>query len=131
MKVSANFNKKDKKNLLKSLSKIAQDDDLSSPFRKVAQTIRFEVEGRIPKDTRELVKSWEYEQKSDKEAGVGFTAEYAAYQHEGQRKDGSHKIKNRPADGESFYLTNAIENKKDDIKTIIGKFYQTKIFKSE
>lgn len=131
MKVTANFNKKDKANLLKSLSNLAQDDNLSSPFRKVAQTIRFETEGRIPKDTRELVKSWEYEQKSDKEARFGFTAEHSAYQHEGQREDGSHKIVNRPAGGESFYLTNAIENKKDDIETIIGKFYQTKIFKTK
>lgn len=129
MRITANFNQNDKKRLLRSLGELAKDQNLSNPFRKVAQTIQFEVEGRIPKDTRELVSSWEYEQKGNKKATVGFTAKYAAYQHEGG--DDDRRVENRPAGGESFYLTNAINAKKADIEVIIGKFIQEKIFKSK
>ncbi|MGL4402784.1 MAG: HK97 gp10 family phage protein [Fusobacteriaceae bacterium] len=130
MRITAHFNEDDKARLLRSLSDLAKDDNLTAPFRKVAQTVKVEVEGRIPKDTRELVSSWKYEQKSDKEATFGFTAEYAAYQHEGG--DGKDKvIIKRPAGGESYFLTNAINAKKSDIEVIIGKFIQQKIFKAK
>ncbi len=129
MRITANFNKSDKKRLLKSLEELAKDQNLSTPFRKVAQTIQFEAEGRTPKDTRELVSSWQYEQKENTKATVGFTAEHSAYQHEGG--DGNRRIRNRPAGGESYYLTNAINAKKSDIEVIIGKFIQEKIFKAK
>jgi len=129
MRITANFNKSDKKRLLKSLEELAKDQNLSTPFRKVAQTIQFEAEGRTPKDTRELVSSWQYEQKKNTKSTFGFTAEYAAYQHKGG--DDDRTIENRPADGESYYLTNAINAKKSDIEVIIGKFIQEKIFKAK
>lgn len=127
-RITANFKKGDKERLLKNLSELAKDDNLTAPFRKVAQTVRTEVEARIPKDTRDLVSSWKYNQTDPKSAELGFNIVYAAYQHEGG--DGYRIIRNRPAGGETGFLVNAIEHKKTDIEVIIGKFYQEKIFKS-
>jgi hypothetical protein len=129
MRLTANFQKGDKERVLKNINAMATDDDFSPAFRRVGQIIRFEVEGRIPKDTRELVESWNYQHLSDKSAEFGFDIDYGAYQHEGG--DGKDKvIVNRPAGGESYYLTNAINAKKSQIEIAIGKFVQEKIFKN-
>ena len=128
MKITANFKKGDKERLLKNLNAMAQDDNFSAGFRRVGQIIRFEVEGRIPKDTRELVESWEYQHIDNKKAEFGFTIIYSAYQHEGG--DDDRVIENRPAGGETYYLTNAINDKKSQIEIAIGKFVQEKIFKN-
>jgi hypothetical protein len=40
---------------------------------------------------------------------VGYNSEYAAYQHEGRRQDGSRIIKLRPGGGESFFLSSTVE----------------------
>src|SRR6056297_591468 len=98
MRITANFRKGDKERVLKNLNAMAQDDNFSAGFRRVGQIIRFEVEGRIPKDTRELVESWEYQHINNKKAEFGFTARHSAYQHEGG--DGRRVIINRPAGGE-------------------------------
>ena len=44
------------------------------------------------------------------EGTVYYDADYAPYQHEGQRKDGSHVIRNRPAGGESYFLKSVVED---------------------
>jgi hypothetical protein len=44
---------------------------------------------------------------------VGYNEEYAMYQHQGVRKDGSRIIRNRPGGGESFFLTSTVQDNKD------------------
>lgn len=46
---------------------------------------------------------------------VGYNSEYAAYQHQGIRKDGSRKIINRPGGGESFFLTKTIDENRNQL----------------
>jgi hypothetical protein len=128
MRVTAHFEEGDKGRLLTSLSNMAKDNDFDPAFRKIGQTIRFEVEGRIPKDTRELVESWGYEQQSNSLAEFGFNAVHSAYQHEGGDK--TRKIVNRPAGGESKFLANSIEAKKNDLQNIVGHFVKTIIYKN-
>lgn len=46
---------------------------------------------------------------------VGYNSEYASYQHEGRRKDGSRIIRNRPAGGESFFLSATIQQNQSQL----------------
>ena len=46
---------------------------------------------------------------------VGYNTEYAAYQHEGRRQDGSHIIRNRPGGGESHFLSGTVVKNKDQL----------------
>ena len=51
---------------------------------------------------------------------VGFNTPYAAYQHEGQRDDGTHQVENytEPTSGAKFLEKPLIENKDDYIKIV-------------
>jgi hypothetical protein len=45
---------------------------------------------------------------------AGYNTEYASYQHQGIRADGSFVIRNRPGGGETYFLTNTVnENRKN------------------
>jgi hypothetical protein len=71
----------------------------------------------VPYDTAELFNSYNWSRlaNSDK-LEVGFYAEYAMYQHEGMRKDGSYIIRNRPAGGQSKFLVLPIDQHKTDLQ---------------
>jgi phage gpG-like protein len=57
--------------------------------------------------------------KQDRDVLVGYNQEYAAFQHQGVRKNGSRIIRNRPGGGESFFLTSTIEENKDALNEAI------------
>lgn len=74
---------------------------------KVALEMRKDVIPRVPRDTGELVNSWEV-QKTDDYIEAGFNLIYAQYQHQGMRADGTYIIRNRPAGGETYFFKNSI-----------------------
>ena len=46
---------------------------------------------------------------------AGYNTEYAAYQHQGVRKDGTHVIRNRPGGGQSFFLSEPVKRNKTQL----------------
>jgi phage gpG-like protein len=64
-------------------------------------------------------------QKSTTGKLVGYNTEYAAYQHQGVRADGTHIILNRPGGGESFYLTGPVKQNEKALK----EFYKERLKK--
>jgi hypothetical protein len=86
---------------------------------------------KVPVD-RGILKSTFTVQKAGKNTVAGYNTEYAMYQHQGVRKDGTHIIRNRPGGGESFFLVNAV---KENTKKLLDfyksrfEFYFDKIIK--
>lgn len=62
-----------------------------------------------PKDTYALVDSGGIRYERAKGI-VYYDSIYAPYQHEGRRKDGSHRIVNRPAGGKSKFLEDVVNS---------------------
>lgn len=60
-----------------------------------------------------ILKSTFVVQKKGKGWTAGYNTEYASYQHQGVRKDGTRVIRNRPGGGESFFLSKPIQDNKD------------------
>ena len=64
---------------------------------------------------------------------VGYTSVYAAYQHEGERKDGTHKVKNYTTDkgasqpGPKFLQTKMVRHKKKYIEIVALTIEKTKV----
>jgi hypothetical protein len=86
---------------------------------------------KVPVD-RGILKSTFTVQKAGKKTIAGYNTEYAMYQHQGVRKDGTHVIRNRPGGGESFFLTNAIKENTQKLLNFYKsrfEFYFKKIIK--
>jgi hypothetical protein len=49
---------------------------------------------------------------------VGYDSEYASYQHQGVRQDGTRIIKNRPGGGETFWLKNTADENLDELMKV-------------
>ena len=87
---------------------------------------------KVPKRSGELKSSGFPELgngKVFKEGGkllVGYNSEYAGYQHQGIRKDGTRIVKNRPAGGQSFFLSATL----DENRTQFMQFYKERIKKN-
>ena len=67
----------------------------------------------VPRAMGGLINSWKVENPEFNHLIAGFTAPYSQYQHEGQREDGSHKIRNRPAGGRTYWFKETIDQNKD------------------
>lgn len=52
---------------------------------------------------------------------AGYNTEYAAYQHQGIRADGTYIIRNRPGGGETYFLTNTVNENR---KNLINLYHQ-------
>lgn len=78
-------------------------------LKRVVDQIQEDVAEFTPRGKGDLFDSWRLEETDDLSIEAGFDIIYAQYQHEGQREDGTHKIQNRPAGGESFFLKKTLE----------------------
>jgi hypothetical protein len=72
-------------------------------LEKVGNQIQADAYGLVPNDTGKLVESYKY-RVTNGELEAGYNIIYASYQERGQRSDGTHKIENRPAGGETGFL---------------------------
>jgi hypothetical protein len=86
---------------------------VSKALDDVVETVYNLARPNVPHDTGDLLDSWTVEIRSELEILVGFDTEYAMYQHQGRRQDGTHIIRNRPAGGKSFFLKKAIDENQD------------------
>lgn len=56
---------------------------------------------------------------------IGYNTEYAMYQHEGRRKDGTRIIRNRRGGGKSKFLTDSVTRNKQAILQLLSvQFYK-------
>lgn len=55
----------------------------------------------------------------DSVSDVKYGGPYAAFQNRGMRADGSHVIRNRPAGGQTGFLTQSVADQREAILTII------------
>lgn len=97
---------------------------------KVALELRGDVIPRTPRGLGQLVNSWRVEKGFDNDLEVGFDIIYAAYQERGKREDGTYVIKNRPAGGETGFMTKTIDENLQKYLDIFEKVVFTELFKN-
>jgi hypothetical protein len=47
---------------------------------------------------------------------AGYNEEYAGYQHQGRRMDGTRIVRQRPAGGQSFFLSSAVDENRSQLQ---------------
>lgn len=77
-----------------------------------------------------ILKSTFTVQKVGGEYVCGYNTEYAAYQHQGMRKDGTNIITNRPGGGESFFLSGPVEANKTQLLQFLQERFDFHLIKS-
>jgi hypothetical protein len=75
----------------------------------------------VPHDKGLLQNSGVVEPVDKETVAVGYNKEYAAYQHEGKRKDGSHVIQNYQKGRKGKYLEDPIKNNLDTLLEVVGR----------
>lgn len=85
---------------------------VNKALSKVAIQIRRDSINKVPRAKGGLINSWKVE-KSDLTIEMGYDIIYAMYQHQGRRADGTHIIRNRPAGGQSYYLSEPLNQNLD------------------
>jgi len=114
---------KEAKNALKQIEKYlvsqARDQALQDLGEKIGELSadKVPVEFGILKSTFTVVKSrgqWL----------AGYNTEYASYQHQGVRKDGSRVIRNRKGGGQSFFLTQPIQENRQQLLDFFSRRFK-------
>jgi len=93
---------------LKSIEKRLVDIAYNKALQDLGWKIGELSESKVPVEEG-ILKSTFTVLKVSGEWVCGYNTEYAAIQHQGMRKDGTHIIRNRPGGGESFFLSGTIE----------------------
>ncbi|MDZ4786726.1 MAG: hypothetical protein SGJ02_11695 [bacterium] len=60
----------------------------------------------------------------------GYNTEYAMYQHQGMRKDGTHIINDRPGGGESFFLSGPVEANQTQLLAFLQERFDFHLLKA-
>jgi len=102
---------------------------VAKALAKIALELRSDVIPKTPRGTGELMNSWRVEKGVDNDITVGFDIIYAAYQERGMRADGSRRIQNRPAGGETKFLQNAIDENLQKYFMMYEEIILTELFK--
>jgi hypothetical protein len=114
------------KDLLEGLQRMAgmADDATHHGINDVATEVLRLSEREVPHDKGLLQNSGMIEDVSKLESIVGYNKEYAAYQHEGRRFDGTHVIKNYQRGRKGKYLEDPIKNNLSVFNRILGERLQ-------
>jgi Minor capsid protein len=107
---------------LANLNRLLDKNLISEPMADLAEEILRRTDSKIPHQEGILKSSGTViPDGGDGETSVGYNSEYASYQHQGVRQDGSRIIKNRPGDGESFFLSSTVKQNKDALLAYYAK----------
>ncbi len=79
---------------------------------------------QVPHDVGTLQSSGQVEPGEDYEAIVGYNTEYAAYQHEGIRADGTHPIRHWQGGRKGKYLEDPIRHNLDVFKNYFESVFE-------
>jgi hypothetical protein len=58
---------------------------------------------------------------ADKSIIAGYNEEYAGYQHQGRRMNGTRIVRQRPAGGQSFFLSTALNENRSQLIELAGE----------
>lgn len=98
---------------------------------EVARQLGIDTEPHVPVDTGKLKKSFKAEQIDDKSARATYDSPYAVYQHQGRSMDGRLVIKNRPAGGKTYFMSDTLIDNRDKYTQMIGKGLKINIQKGK
>ena len=96
------------KELLRRFSPLRIHTTLQQGYNLVGDQLEADTHRLVPHDTGELARSYKKQLQPDGLV-AGYDVPYASYQEAGQRMDGTNKIKNRPAGGETGFLTKTLD----------------------
>jgi phage gpG-like protein len=97
--------------VMSNLGKLSNNNIVQNALVDTGDQILRLSESKVPV-AEGILKSSGTVVKDNKDVLVGYNQEYAAYQHQGVRKDGTRIITNRPGGGESFFLSSTVEQNK-------------------
>lgn len=118
MPVKIKVDIKASKKYFNNLKSKIENHVISQGLSKIVLESRKDVIPYTPRGKGGLMNSWKVEKKK-LSVEAGFDIAYAMYQHQGRREDGSYRIVNRPAGGQSFFLKVAIGMNKDKYQSIM------------
>lgn len=93
-------------------------------LNKAADEVLRLSQKEVPHDTGMLQNSGAVEPIDENTVAVGYNKEYAAYQHEGRRADGSRPIMKYGKGRKGKYLEDPIKNNLATLQNIIGSTLQ-------
>jgi DNA primase large subunit len=83
---------------------------------------------KVPVDKGQLKQSFSV-QKVGNDWICGYNKVYAAYQHQGVRKDGSRIVINRPGGGESFFLSGPVQKNQTQLIKFLQEQFEIELQK--
>lgn len=113
-----------------SLLKSRIDSAAESALDAQAEILLRASKKQVPKKSRALMRSAKSEDgaintKIKKTRRVSYNEPYAAYQHEGQRADGSHVVKNYTTSGtKKLYLKDPLDKNKNKFIAVAVKAFK-------
>lgn len=96
-------------------------------INKAADEILRLSQAEVPHDTGALQNSGHVEPVDSETVAVGYNKEYAAFQHEGRRRDGSHVVLHYQKGRKGKYLEDPIKNNLQKLRDIIGSTLQISV----
>lgn len=93
---------------IQAMEKAAVGRAYDKAIQDVGEKIGEVTESGVPVDKGQLKQAFVVT-KVGGEWVVGYNTQYAAYQHQGRRKNGSRIVRNRPGGGRTYFLTLAIQ----------------------
>lgn len=106
------------KDMIRRFNPIRIHQVLRSGYNEVADQLEIDASRMLPRDTNRLAQSFKKNFVSDG-IEVGYDTPYAHYQERGERMDGTRKIQNRPAGGETGFLRKAVERNQENYVDIL------------
>lgn len=97
--------------VMKNLGKLNVESSkwAAQALSEMADTLLVLSRAEIPVQSGRLTGTGNAYQSGQMEYSVSYNTTYAAYQHEGIRRDGTHVIRNRPGGGKSKFLEDPLK----------------------
>lgn len=106
-------------NITKKLNSLSPDAQKDTFGRKASAQLLVLSRRQVPFDDSDLSQSGFADKDSDGYF-VAYTEEYAAYQHEGMRADGTHVVRNWSNGRKSKYLEDPLKENIDEWRDMAG-----------
>lgn len=104
------------------LSKSAEDKAKQAVDKVAAEILRLS-QFEVPLDTSNLLQSGQIDPGTGLEQIVGYNTVYAAYQHEGVRRDGTHPISHWQGGRKGKYLEDPIRHNIDVFRSFFNGIF--------
>lgn len=118
----------DSRQVMEALNNLSEDDKkklIQKAEMTVAEKIGELASDKVPVQKGILKSSWTVQNQGGK-TQAGYNTEYAAYQHQWHRKDGSRPI--AKSSGERYFLAKAISQNLEKLKTLYLKIIKNGSF---